>query len=289
MKKILHKMSNYVLLPIMFLLGALLSPLLVSRIAHAETPSVIYACVGTNGSLRIVESTTTCKSNETPLSWNQQGVQGPPGQGGGPILCPGCNFSYPAPSLVGKDFTGANLNSAQFSTDVSHANFTNAYLSGASFGGGHILDGTIFHNVTSDQLSINFAVGNGTDFSGIHGSSGATHIDVVSKTGNLAALTNANFQGAIATIHLYVDPGPTPPVPDFTGADFTGANLASQSDPSSFLEVNLTNANFTNADLRYTTDMGTATLTGVIWSNTWCPDGTNSSDPGNGGTCLGHL
>jgi hypothetical protein len=31
----------------------------------------------------------------------------------------------------------------------------------------------------------------------------------------------------------------------------------------------------------------TATLTGVVWNKTVCPDGTNSSQ--NGGTCAGHL
>jgi uncharacterized protein YjbI with pentapeptide repeats len=30
-----------------------------------------------------------------------------------------------------------------------------------------------------------------------------------------------------------------------------------------------------------------ANLTGVLWSNTTCPDGSNSKD--NIGTCIGHL
>ena len=44
-----------------------------------------------------------------------------------------------------------------------------------------------------------------------------------------------------------------PDAPDLTGADLTGANLHR------------------------------ADLTGVIWSNTTCPDGTNSNN--DGGTC----
>jgi hypothetical protein len=35
------------------------------------------------------------------------------------------------------------------------------------------------------------------------------------------------------------------------------------------------------------TGMKPATLTGVIWNKTACPDGTNSDQ--DGGTCLGHL
>ena len=42
--------------------------------------AVIYSCVSkTNGAVRIVEATTTCKSSENPLSWNQEGPAGPPG------------------------------------------------------------------------------------------------------------------------------------------------------------------------------------------------------------------
>jgi hypothetical protein len=40
--------------------------------------------------------------------------------------------------------------------------------------------------------------------------------------------------------------------------------------------ANLANGNFKGA-----------TMTGVIWSNTTCPDGTNSTH--DGGTCVGHL
>jgi hypothetical protein len=43
--------------------------------AFAQSP-VIYACVASSGSMRIVSATTTCKQNETPLNWNQRGVSG---------------------------------------------------------------------------------------------------------------------------------------------------------------------------------------------------------------------
>ena len=54
---------------------------------------------------------------------------------------------------------------------------------------------------------------------------------------------------------------------DLSGADLTGADL--------------TNADLTGASL------SGAILTGVRWSNTTCPDGTNSDDVGR--TCRGHL
>ncbi len=79
----------------------------------------------------------------------------------------------------------------------------------------------------------------------------------------------------------------------FGGANFQDANLSGSnlsgitSSDAHFQNTNLTNVNFTNANLSTDTDMDTATLTGVIWSNTTCPDGTNSNDDGN--TCVGHL
>lgn len=95
---------------------------------------------------------------------------------------------------------------------------------------------------------------------------------------------------------------------NFTGATLTGANLSSGSFTSSnfnsaamsglaisdmsfagssFSGTNLSNASFTNVILNGSTGLNTATLTGVTWSNTYCPDGTLSSD--NGNTCSGHL
>jgi len=44
----------------------------------------------------------------------------------------------------------------------------------------------------------------------------------------------------------------------------------------------LAGANLTGADLTGAKLQG-ATLTGAVWSNTTCPDGTNSND--DGGTC----
>jgi uncharacterized protein YjbI with pentapeptide repeats len=58
----------------------------------------------------------------------------------------------------------------------------------------------------------------------------------------------------------------------FVDADLRGAQLAG---------VDFTNANLTGADWRRATGLDSA-----IFSNTTCPDGTNSD--ANGGTCIGH-
>ena len=75
---------------------------------------------------------------------------------------------------------------------------------------------------------------------------------------------------------------------NLTGADFTDAgNYPGWNVNSNFDHANLTNANFTNANLQFSKNMGTANVTGAIWSNTKCPDGTNSNN--NGNTCVGHF
>jgi len=85
-----------------------------------------------------------------------------------------------------------------------------------------------------------------------------------------ANLSNSNLQGA----NLNGDP--------LTGANLTGASLIGTNLQGANLQgANLTNANFGGATLK------AASLGGVTWSNTVCPDGTNSDADGN--TCMGHL
>ena len=64
--------------------------------------------------------------------------------------------------------------------------------------------------------------------------------------------------------------------------DFTDSNLTNSKMKNSLLiDVNLTGADLTGANLWF------ADLTGISWSNTTCPDGTNSDD--NGDTCENNL
>jgi hypothetical protein len=73
-----------------------------------------------------------------------------------------------------------------------------------------------------------------------------------------ANLTGANLSGANLT------------GANLTGANLTGANLSN----ANLSNANLSNAALTGATLAYTD------LTGVTWSDTTCPDGTNSNSDG---------
>ena len=75
-----------------------------------------------------------------------------------------------------------------------------------------------------------------------------------------ANLTGANLNGA-----------------NLTGASLSGANLSG---------ANLNGATLTGASLSGATVTGT-NFNKVTWSNTTCPDGTNSN--ADGGTCTSHL
>ena len=90
-----------------------------------------------------------------------------------------------------------------------------------------------------------------------------------------ANLSNANLTGAnLSNANL-------------SGANLSNANLSGANLTEANLKgANLKGANLAKANLTGATLTG-ATLSGVSWSNTICPDGTNSNN--DGGTCLGHL
>lgn len=65
--------------PVKFTILISLMVLFVSGSASAE---VVNACVKPKGGLRIVDASTECRGDETPLSWNVQGPQGDTGDAG---------------------------------------------------------------------------------------------------------------------------------------------------------------------------------------------------------------
>ncbi len=89
--------------------------------------------------------------------------------------------------------------------------------------------------------------------------------------------SNANFTDSLLDLSFEQT--------NLTNANFTNADITEGT--SNFFQSNLTNANFTNANLTGVTNLDTSTRTGIIWSNTICPDGTNSD--ANGYTCEEHL
>jgi hypothetical protein len=93
-------------------------------------------------------------------------------------------------------------------------------------------------------------------------------------------LNGANLKGSTLT-------GANLTGTDLSAANLKGANLSS----TNLDQANLTNANLSGANLSGANLAGVA-LNGanikyVIWSNTVCPDGTNSDN--DGATCAGHL
>lgn len=60
----------------------LIAALFIPESAVFAQNGLIYSCVKSNGMMRIVSGSSDCRSNETLLSWNQQGPPGPPGEQG---------------------------------------------------------------------------------------------------------------------------------------------------------------------------------------------------------------
>lgn len=301
---------------IITLFVGILGTIFVTHVLAQVASTTIYACVNNStGILRIVSSTTICRNNETLLTWNQQGIQGPPGPAGsggesplGVFMCPGCLFFGDEPSLAGKDFTGADLNNSQFGNDLSNTIFTNAFMSNVNMSA-NLLDNASFQNVTTINMRFgnpgSSTTGTNTNFSHMHGTNG--------QQGNLqillhdVTLHNANFQNANISITVEDDFVGRAHNTDLSGSNFSNAHLANSNfidenysnthwvnadlstgtQPASFDHTNLSNADFTGANLKGVTGLGTTTITGVTWSNTTCPDGTNSDN--NGNTCIGHM
>ena len=70
---------------------------------------------------------------------------------------------------------------------------------------------------------------------------------------------------------------------NFDHVDFAGANLSG----SVFANATMHGDNFVGANLHGAKSMSAAALTGSLWRDTLCPDGTNSNH--DGGTCLHDL
>jgi hypothetical protein len=179
--------------------------------------------------------------------------------------------------------TGTSLVGPQGPVGANGTNGTNgvAYdCSATAYPGIDLADCSISANLkgaTLDGANLTGATLNGDDLDG-------AYLNDAELTG--AYLTGANLDGAyLNDATLY---GANLNDANLTFAELTGADLAYATLISANLTVtgltdaNLTDANLTDAVL--TDDV----LTGVTWSNTICPDGTNSGT-GAGATCIGHL
>ncbi len=182
-----------------------------------------------------------------PMSWSLTD---------GLLIGPGADFS-------GMDLSAMNLSNLNLSdTDLAGANLTNASLANDNLASTDV-QGANFTGVTWPRV----------ESGDITGTPAVLPADWTLADGYLmgpqallngAELAKADLAGLdLAGASLFEA---TLTSADLTGADLTGTDLT---------EATLTKANLTNSDLTGAFLDG-AVLTSVTWSNTICPDGTNS-------------
>lgn len=239
----------------------------------------IHACytTGVLGRVRIIDSPTqTCRNNETAISWDQSGGSAPAAPGG---------------------FVSSNLPNSKFRVaslpyrDLQNMNFTGSTWEASDLTGSNLVGSNLTNNTfkvmlnPSNYMSFIDADAHGVNFTGsyfefnLHASganfSGANFTNVTFEGGldgagvSATDFTNANFQNANFTGSIFIPypgaPGFPPAWNNFKGGDFSGAQ---------FVNANLNGVVFTGSN-----------FTTATWSNTICPDGTNSNSHGN--TCIG--
>lgn len=248
------------------LIGSFSNSIVTNVFSQVVTGNNIHGCINdTTGAVRIVPNNTNCNSGETLETWRKLEK----GEGNFPFVCYGCGFNDVAPIgnlFKNRDYTGAYMINTSFSSVVGSADISGVNFNKAS------LSETVFDGTLMDNASIKNAFATGLRFSNV--STSAQNVNFTSS--NLESLSTSGSTGT-----------------NFTGSNFSSTNLTSAifrdaiMQNTNFNNSNLTSATFDNTDLTGATNMSTATRTGVTWSNSTCPDGTNSDT--NGGTCEGHL
>jgi uncharacterized protein YjbI with pentapeptide repeats len=157
----------------------------------------------------------------------------------------------------GVDFAGQNLTGLVL---------TNVNLSNSSFAGANLTDA----NLTNDNLADSDV--QGADFSGV--TWGAV------ESGGLTG-TPADLSTHWSLVAGYlIGPGAGLALADLAGVNLAGADLAG----ADLYLGTLAGANLTDADLTGPGLLDDVNTSGAIWSNTTCPDGSNSDN--DGGTCV---
>lgn len=258
-----------------------------------DSNGVIHACYSNTKTQIIDNSATSCKSNETSISWNQQGSNG----------------TVLKSNLVGADFTGASMSNWDLSglnltdTDFSNSRLVGVILKNANIDGAHfddaILDKADLSNLIFSRASsfkrahfvgsiLSGANLSNTDFTGAY----LTGQDLSDKnltgvTFSQTQLQNANLSKATFTggIHLIILADHA----DFSYVDLTNDTLEfSTLDYANFSNANLSGVTFGQGVSLYGSTFTNSIVTNTTWSSSvTCPDGATSGD--NGNTCIGHL
>jgi uncharacterized protein YjbI with pentapeptide repeats len=166
-------------------------------------------------------------------------------------------------NLTGATLTNTDLDNANVSgANLSSTDLTTAQLTGLQSGGisgGPVLPyGWVIYN---GYLAGPYADLAGADLAGLTETQGVL---------GGANLSNANLTGASLPSGDLVGT-------NLTSAELTGADLAD----SDLALTNLTGADLTSVDLNGAS-LDATIFTGAIWSNTTCPNGTNSNSYDNG-------
>lgn len=233
-----------------FFFGIIAAFMITKVFAQNADTNQIYACVNkTNGNMRMVTSSQTCKESEKLVKWSIQGPPGPEGPAGNsgglnqyfglPFFCTSCHLVNFADRFIDKDFSYAQIIKSEFSgSDLHGVKFKNAYLTSNRF------------NDTNMK---------GADLSEIKEIPGWGYPQ--NNSFLRADLSDANFSNSL--LHEF---------------NFTGANLQN----ANFSGATLRGTKFTDA-----TNVSTANFDGATLDNVTCPDGTNSNSHNN--TCEGHF
>jgi uncharacterized protein YjbI with pentapeptide repeats len=274
-------------------------------------PTTFYACLQAGTLTQVGVSAPTCPGGATQVSWNSY----PPSASGTPQCTgiPHVGIDLSGCDLVGSNFTSDDLHNAMFmNANLQDANFMGANLSRADLSAVILTGANLYmSNLVGAQLS-------GASMSGVDGAQVSGPLaslptnwqwipDHSGYLGNLIGpgvvlkdiafglnsenqptnLSDVDLGGAkVVSVDFYGT--------NLTGANFTGANMTGDAfdevpvsgSGAPYFNPDLSDVNFTGTNLAHTVFRG-AVFTGAIWSNTTCPDGTNSNN--DGGTCVNNL
>jgi uncharacterized protein YjbI with pentapeptide repeats len=213
-----------------------------------------------------------------PLGW---------GVGGGYLMGPGVSLdflnlsgiTFPAADLTGANLSGSTLTGATLTavtsfatTDLEYANFSGADIQGANLAGAD-MDYVGSGGVTGTPASLPPGWGIAGGYLVGPNASLSWGTDLSNAIFPVSSLAGANLEGAnvsgaeLAAVTSMENTNLS--YANFSGADLTGEDLTG---------ANLTGATFS-----------LATVTGITWSNTTCPDGSNSDTNGSSpDSCIGY-